>query len=156
MLVIPSLLLPPVPWMFPYLPLFLPFPFHTECYNVTLGVGIITSTIVCWPSFCIWIWFGSENIVNCAYTTTPYTHPLELFSHPPVVAILISFFSPAPTLLRSLATFIISKQINVAHMWHHFMRRVYLLYGIIVASPPWEVSPGVRRVQIQVQVQPGS
>lgn len=88
------------------------------------------------------IW--ERNIVNCANTTA---QPLDRRPIPPVVAILISnlFFFVSftrPTLLPSLATLIISKQINVAHMWHHFMRRVYLLYGIIVvASPPRKCVP---------------
>lgn len=49
MLVIPSLLLPPVAWL-PGCPVpRIPPLFPTECYNVTLGVGIITSAIVLAP-----------------------------------------------------------------------------------------------------------
>lgn len=49
MLVIPSLLLPPVAWL-PGCPVpRIPPLFPTECYNVTLGVGIILP--LCWPRF---------------------------------------------------------------------------------------------------------
>lgn len=81
----------------------------------------------------------------CTAFPCPDAAPACLCPASLVVVILISyiwymvFFSfPTRAVLRVHSTFIISKQINVAHMWHHFMRRVYLFYGIIISLAVWQ------------------
>lgn len=179
MLVIPSLLLPPVAcWcalLFRLPPRCCSCCFCCSCcccYNVTLGVGIITfcHCVVALVLHMNMIWEREQEEERewerereeVAEAEAAKQCKLRLQSRSPCTAFpcpdsclpqscLVGgcyfnfiymvygiFFRSQRAALRVHSTFIISKQINVAHMWHHFMRRVYLFYGIIISLAVWQ------------------